>query len=47
MVVVLFEDCIDVVFHGEAAGAVYIVPLKVDSGVFPSFLVGGDGLVLF
>ena len=47
MVVVLLEDCLDVTFHGDAAGTLVVVPLKVDAGVLLSLPVSGDSLVLF
>ena len=37
----------DVALHGEAAGALFVVPMKVNIGVPISFPVSGDGEVLF
>ena len=45
--VVLLEYCLGVPFHGEAAGLLLLVPVKVDTGVLLSFPISGDGVVLF
>ena len=45
--VILIEDLLDVPFHGEAAGALLVVPVKVDTVVLLSFPVIGDGVLLF
>ena len=45
--ILLLEDCLDVTFHGEEECALLIVPVKVDAGIFLSFPVSGDGVVLF
>ena len=45
--VVLLEDCLDIPFHGEAAGALLVVPVKVNNSVLLSFPVSGDGVVFF
>ena len=45
--VILIEDLLDVPFHGEAAGALLVVPVKVDTVVLLSFPVSGDGVLLF
>ena len=37
----------DVALHGEAAGALFVVPVKVNIGVPISFPVSGDSVVLF
>ena len=46
-VIILLEDCLDITPHVEAAGTLFVVPVKVDAGVLISFPVSGEGLVLF
>ena len=44
--VVLLENFSDVPFHGEAAGALLVVPMKFGIGVILAIPVSGDGVVI-
>ena len=37
----------DVPFHGEAVGMLFVVPVNVDTVILGSFPVRGDGVVIF
>ena len=43
---ILGSDALDLIFHGEAASAVCIVPGDIDACIFLSFPVNWDGVVL-
>ena len=46
-VIIIFKVLLDVTFHGEAAGTLFVVPVKVYAGVIIYFPFSGDGVVLF
>ena len=39
------EELADVFFHGESAGAGFVVPFKINTCVFPPLPVSGDRVV--
>ena len=46
-VIILLKDCLYVTLHGEVAGTLFVVPVKVDSVVLIYFPISGDSVVLF
>ena len=46
-VVVLLDECLDVPFHREEAGALLVVPVKVNTGILLFFPVSADNVMIF
>ena len=46
-VIILLGDCLDVTLHGYTTGALFVLPVEVDSVGIISFPISGDVVALF